>query len=580
MSRTAAVLTSLCLLGVSPGAALAESDHQEFGATLYVPFKASAAGTSSVTATDARSFTLTFEYPQAPPGQEASWRVELIAPDGLLVQTWRGVARLAPNPVNVWIRWGGRRDGAGLPDGLYMVRMSAAAQPADSALAGAGSVDAALVAAGEDAIEQRWEFQVGAPLAASSASSATPLSGAIDTPALPYKAYLGNLHSQTNHSDGGGALGSCKGAQAPQSAAFGPADAYDYARKRGLDLLVTSEHNHMYDGSDGLDANANPDKARALYQSGLTAAADFSAANPGFLAVYGLEWGVINNGGHLNIFNSPELLEWETNAAGQLIGDTVTPKNDYAGLYTLMRQRGWIGQFNHPALGGQFKVDGVALGYHPDGDQVMALCEVLNTSAFSTNTTESEKGRSNFEMACNKALEAGYHVAFSSNQDNHCANWGASSTNRTGLLVPADTPLNQASFLEALRSRRVFATMDKTSQLVLTANGHIMGERFASSGPLTLNAYHTSTSGKRAALVQLMEGVPGRNGNVSVLATTASATVRPAPGEHFYYAKVTQEDGNILWSAPVWVTQGVKSALAKVGHARVALAKGGWNSRR
>ena len=25
-------------------------------------------------------------------------------------------------------------------------------------------------------------------------------------------------------------------------------------------------------------------------------------------------------------------------------------------------------------------------------------------------------------------------------------------------------------------------------------------------------------------------------------------------GKHFYFVKVTQKDGNMLWSAPVWVT--------------------------
>jgi hypothetical protein len=59
--------------------------------------------------------------------------------------------------------------------------------------------------------------------------------------------------------------------------------------------------------------------------------------------------------------------------------------------------------------------------------------------------------RSNFEAACNKLLEAGYHVAFSSNQDNHCANWGASYTNRTAVLVPNGERADRASFVAALR---------------------------------------------------------------------------------------------------------------------------------
>jgi hypothetical protein len=220
-----------------------------------------------------------------------------------------------------------------------------------------------------------------------------------------------------------------------------------------------------------------------------------------------------------------------------------------------MRSRGWVGQFNHPATSGQFLVNGVSLGYSPDGDQVMALCEVLNSTAFSTNVTETETRRSNYEEACNKVLEAGYHVAFSTNQDNHCANWGASYTNRTGLLIPTGTALTHDSFIEALKARRVFATMDKASQLVLTANGKMMGERFTNSGPLTLVANFASTAGKTVGAVAIMEGVPGRNGTVTQMSDAATSTFTPAPGEHFYYAKVTQSDGNVLWSAPVWVTQ-------------------------
>jgi len=40
-----------------------------------------------------------------------------------------------------------------------------------------------------------------------------------------------------------------------------------------------------------------------------------------------------------------------------------------------------------------------------------------------------------------------------------------------------------------------------------------------------------------------------------VLATVPSYTFTPSAGEHFYYAKITQDDGKLLWSAPLWVTQ-------------------------
>ncbi len=561
------------------GSAL-EEDHREFEATLHAPYKAAAAGQGEQK--EARTFTLEFDYPMVEQAQDVTWRLELLNSSGQVLQRWHGAERLFKRALSVKLDWNGKVDGAGLPDGLYQVRLRAVSNDAHgkSAKLTDEQTDQIIAAAGaDDLVEQSWEIALGQPAAPlmphfQALPSSTPAPAAdsaqaagldnksvaatLAAPApagLPYTVYFGNLHSQTNHSDGGGNLASCTGAQAPQSAAFGPTDAYNYALNRGLDILMTSEHNHMYDGSDGTNANADPAVAKARYQSGLKAAGDFNAAHPNFLAVYGMEWGVINNGGHMNIFNSSELLGWESNSSGQLIADTLTAKGDYAGLYTLMRQRGWLGQFNHPATSGQFQVNGVALGYTADGDQAMAMCEVLNTSAFSVNTSESETGRSSYEGACNKALEAGFHVAFSSDQDNHCANWGASYTNRTGVLIPTGTPLSRDSFLEAIGARRVFATMDKTSQLVLTANGHVMGQRFTNSGALNLVANFASAGGKTASSVILYEGVPGRNGSVSQLASTASATVTPALGEHFYYAKVTQNDGNILWSAPIWVTQ-------------------------
>jgi hypothetical protein len=534
----------------------APADHREFEATLYAPWKADpGAGPAEP---EARTFTLDFEYPGLARPQSVDWQLELAAPSGAVLQRWHGKVQLLGEPVSVPVRWSGRQGGKPLAPGVYRVRMRAANRDAG---APAGTPP-------EEEVEQSWEIAVGQPPAppmprfAPLPSSAAAVLQAAPAPAsLPFTVYLGNLHSQTNHSDGGADVASCKGAQDPQTGKYGPDAAFEYARKRGLDILVASEHNHMYDGSDGSNPDADAAAARALYQSGLAMAAGFSEAHPGFLAIYGLEWGVINNGGHLNIFNSPDLLGWEQNVEGELVGDTRTPKSDYGALYTLMKNRGWVGQFNHPSWSGQFVVNGVPLGYTPDGDEVMALCEVVNSTAFSTNESETEKRRSNFETACNKLLEAGYHVAFSSNQDNHCANWGASYTNRTGILVPAGAPLTQASFVDALKARRVFATMDKGSQLVLTANGHLMGERFANRGQLVLEVNFASSAGKKVASVALMEGVPGRNGTVTQLSAASRTIVTPTPGEHFYYAKLTQADGNVLWSAPVWVTQAAEKPV-------------------
>ncbi len=107
---------------------------------------------------------------------------------------------------------------------------------------------------------------------------------------------------------------------------------------------------------------------------------NWNAAHSNFLALAGLEWGVISNGGHMNVFNTDKLIEWEYNSSNQLIGDVFVAKSDYGSMYTTMKANGWIGQFNHPAQSGQFNVGGTDFGYTADGDQVMVLCEIMNSS--------------------------------------------------------------------------------------------------------------------------------------------------------------------------------------------------------
>ncbi|MBP1203229.1 hypothetical protein JOD97_001243 [Duganella sp. 1411] len=529
---SATVLTIFCCIaGATPGGGEAHaSDHREFDAVLQTPFHADNKGM--------RTITLHFSYPDSEQTQQVRWQLELLRADERVLKRWKGRASLAAAALAVPIRWNARaRLGTTgrLPAGLYRLRLRAGIENAID-----NTVD----------IEQSWEVAVGRPRPAPLAS-APALAG---PRATPYQAYLGNLHSQTNHSDGGGALNQCSGAQPPQSAALGPTEAYGYARRHGLDFLMTSEHNHMFDGSHGTNADAEPAAVKALYHSGVHAANTWNLAHPDLLAIYGQEWGVINNGGHLNILNGEELLGWERNAAGALLADTATPRNDYATLYALMRQRGWVGQFNHPRAD-QFAIGGKPLAWTPDGDAAMLLCEVMNSNAFSNRDDESEPQHSNYEAGCNKLLEAGYHVAFASNQDNHCANWGASYGNRTAVLLKRGEALNGATFLAALKARRVYATMDKNAELILTANGHMMGERFDNQGRLTLRVGYVGRRGQRAAAVKLFAGVPGRNGEVSVLSRKAHTVFTPKLGEHFYYARVTQNDGKMLWSAPVWVTQ-------------------------
>ncbi|MGX9718059.1 CehA/McbA family metallohydrolase [Janthinobacterium lividum] len=547
----AGVCAGLLLITWSNTAAAQEpKEHSELDATVAAPFHAA----RGERATQARAFVVRLAYPGEGRTHAVRWTLTLSGPgpQGAVLRRWSGTQQVGARGQNFILHWDGRAGAEapkrrGLaPDGLYQLRLLAVADTGTPQ---------------ETQVEQQWPIQVRrrggtAPTVPAFQAGLQQLPSLEGQPG--YRIVYANLHSQTRHSDGGAALDACHGAQDPQTAPFGPIDAYKYAQQHGLDALLTSEHNHMYDGSDGTNPAATAAEATALYQTGLAEAAAYTAAHPGFLALYGMEWGVINKGGHVNILNSEQLLGWERNALGELLADVETPKGDYAGLYALMRERGWVGQFNHPAQTGQFLVNGQPLGYTPDGDAAMLLCEVMNTSAFSTNDQETETRRSNYEAACNRALSAGYHLAFSSNQDNHCANWGASYGNRTAVLVTspvAGMPVSRDSFLEALRARRVFATMDKHAQLLFTANGKLMGERFDNHGPLHLATHFSNSAGRQAAAIAIFHGVPGSNGSVTQVSDQAELTLTPAPGPHFYYARLAQDDGNIVWSAPVWVNQ-------------------------
>lgn len=530
-------------------------DHHEFEAALDMPYSSTQSGGK-------RRAAVHLDYLGAPEGQAMAYRVDLIGPDGRVAKRFSGVESYSGKPATVELNWGG----AALADGRYTARLSAVSVDA-AQVPGAGSMDArfdSMVGASRHGvIEQSWDFIVGAvpkvgmpsfrPLAVGGEEGRRRALSTAAPGSWPYTIYYSSLHGQTNDSDGGGAIPGCSSSQGAQTGAYGPADAFAYAKGRGLDVFATTEHNHYFDGSSGTNSGGSASAARARYQAGLAAAT--AGSDSSFLALYGMEWGTIAGNGHLNILNSNELFAWEYNSSSELFGDVYTAKGDYAGLYATMRAKGLVGQFNHPDSSDQFSVNGQVFGYNVDGDEVMVLAEITNTSAFSSNTTETETSKSSYEGSFKLFLERGFHVAPATNQDNHCANWGASWTNRTGVLIPTGTPLTKTSFIDALKARRVFATFDKNSQLVFSANGKIMGSRFDNSGALSFNLGFANSGVRTVSSVEIWEGVPGRNGTPTVLSTSPTYSYTPANGQHYYYAKVTQDDGKILWSAPLWVNQ-------------------------
>jgi hypothetical protein len=563
----AAALSSLAFVAGAAGTRGGNHDDQAFRLPDHYEFDASIAAAYRADPQGRHALRLAFDYPAGGANTFATWQVDVLDPRGVAVQRFLGEAPLKNGRGLARLDFNGRHaSGPALATGFYALRLRAVPSVITSADANKSLAERAarsFALARDEMIDQRVDIVVGdVAKPRMPAFKALPRASddrtAVAAGPLPYTIYYGNLHSQTNHSDGGTPVGSCAGSEVPQGGTMGPAEAYAMMQDQaGGDFLLTSEHNHMYDGSTSTNTSANPATANNMFSSGLTAAANYRSAHPGFMALYGNEWGVISNGGHLNIFNPDGLASWEYNGSNQLIGSVATVKSDYANLYATMKARGWIGMFNHPASSGQFQIGGTPLAYDANGAQVMVAAEVRNTSAFSTNTTQTETGGGTYATAFNILLERGYHVAPTSDQDNHCANWGIAGKNRTGVLLPDSATLTVANFLDALKARRVFATEDKTAQVVLTGNGLVMGQTISNDGALTLAANYASSSGGSAQRVQFFEGVPGRNGTVTqVFEGAGSTTITPAAGEHFYYVLVTEADGDRLWSAPIWVSQG------------------------
>ncbi|MFY7884023.1 MAG: hypothetical protein ACOVOV_04170, partial [Dolichospermum sp.] len=139
------------------------------------------------------------------------------------------------------------------------------------------------------------------------------LQGSISTKLTPVvKTYFGNLHAHSSYSDGN-----------QDNSSFTPANNYAYAKNSMcMDFLGISEHNHS---DAGMSINN--------WQPGLNQATAASTSN--FLALYGMEWGVISGGGHVLVYGTNQLLGWENGNY-----NTFVPKSDYIGTENTTGSKG------------------------------------------------------------------------------------------------------------------------------------------------------------------------------------------------------------------------------------------------
>ena len=366
----------------------------------------------------------------------------------------------------------------------------------------------------------------------------TPATASALVPAAPvssgtYNFYRGNLHGHSSYSDGN--------KDASTSGALTPADDYTLAQQaREFNFMGISEHNHAAAGM------SLPNYAKGVQQAK-------DATNAQFVALYGMEWGTIGTGGHVIIYGYDRLIGWE---AGN--HDVFVEKGNYTSLFaTLAQEPGAVSYLAHPQSSDYNNLFNSPLNLTTS--QVLVGSAMRSGPAFSTATDYSNPSTSNFEPRYKNALRVGYHVGPTIDHDTHNSVFGRSTRARLVLLAPT---LTRAALLDALLQRRFYAADDENTNITLQINAQPMGSILTQRSAPTINITVTDPDANDAvASIALFAGIPGGTADATQLTTsTGSATLTytdPIPNlaTYYYYAVVTQTDGDKFWTAPIRYTR-------------------------
>ena len=365
-----------------------------------------------------------------------------------------------------------------------------------------------------------------------------------------FQRYFGQLHSHTQYSDGAGSLES----------------ALDYVKNlpksANVDFVAFTDHSNYFDKSGA----ANPEGAlydmtkateysQQTWKSYKDAVAAFNAENAGsMVAIAGFEMTWSGGPGHINTFNTPGIVSRNNT--------TLNNKTKDAGLqayYKLLSQTegaNSISQFNHPGTTfGNF----IDFGYWDAVvDTRMYMVEVGNG--------EGQIGAGGYYPSYEQyimALDKGWHVAPTNNQDNHKGRWGNANDARDVILTDDFT---EDGIYAALRARRMYATEDKNLALDYTVNGSMMGSII--DVPEKLNFEISFNDPDRTDSIAKVELVVN-SGKVAYTWDSAadlakgSVSVELAPEYTYYFVRVTEGDGDLAVTAPVWVGESLKLGISK-----------------
>lgn len=331
----------------------------------------------------------------------------------------------------------------------------------------------------------------------------------------PYTHYFGLLHAHTDISDG---LGSVE-------------EAFSHAASvEGLDFFAVTDHSNSFDNADSGDIALDGATISAEWAAGKAAAA--AVTNEAFVGIFGYEmaWQEGKHLGHLNTFNTPG---WESRNQTPYEHPPTALETYYQALTTVP---GSISQFNHPGtFYGEFENFG---HYSPEFDDVIHLLEVGGEGDFTAYDFYT------------KALDAGWHVAPSTSQNNHNGLWGDADGKRTVILAQE---LTEQSLYDAIRQYRVYVTEDRDLRIWYELDGQIMGSILSGTDdPVVTVSLEDPTDDSIGKVEVITEG--GTVAAVYEAAENGETVVLSVPGgSAYYYIKITQPDGDVAVTAPVWV---------------------------
>lgn len=345
------------------------------------------------------------------------------------------------------------------------------------------------------------------------------LAGATESaePEWPYSLYFGLLHAHTDLSDGTGTV----------------EEAFAHASQvEGLDFFAVTDHSNSFDNDTQGGISLEGTSVSTKWAAGKTAAA--GVTDDDFLGIFGYEmtWQEGKHLGHISTFNTPG---WESVNHSAYDNPSSALETYYKALATVP---GSVSQFNHPgSFYGNFEEFG---HYDRDYDDVIHLLEVGGEGAFTAYD------------AYTKALDAGWHVAPSTSQNNHNGLWGDADDKRTVVLAEA---LTEERLFEAIRSYRVYATEDRDLEIRYALDGAVMGSTISANGDflaeICLNDPTDAVPGKMEVITRGGETVAScedmENGEPLYLSVPG--------GYPYYYLRITQADGDVAITAPVWAEE-------------------------